>query len=96
MSFSLSLNLTLSFPQLSDLHNTAGKPTQDVMRERLQHLAIIENLPNTEGPEFERWADTRMDRWLVDWTLRNGKEGTARRIAQDKDIEVRPRDASIR
>lgn len=74
--------------QLSDLQETAGKPTQDVMRERLHHLAIIETLPTTSGPEFTRWADTRLDRWLVDWCLRNGKEKTSKKIAKEKEIEV--------
>lgn len=58
------------------------------MRERLHHLAAVEALQSGNGPEFARWADTRLDRWLVDWALRNGKEKTARKIADDKDIEV--------
>ncbi|KAJ3566386.1 hypothetical protein NP233_g7042 [Leucocoprinus birnbaumii] len=74
--------------QLSDLNETAGKPTLDVMRERLEHLATIESVQSTTEPEFSRWADTRLDRWLVDWTLRNGKERTAKRIARDKDIQT--------
>jgi hypothetical protein len=80
---------TLRATQLSDLHETAGKPTQDVMRERLHHLAAVETLQNTNQPEFSRWADTRLDRWLVDWCLRNGKENSARSIAKEKGIEVR-------
>ncbi|KXN82201.1 Macrophage erythroblast attacher [Leucoagaricus sp. SymC.cos] len=74
--------------KLSDLNENAGKPTLDVMRERLEHLATIESIQNTTEPEFSRWADTRLDRWLVDWTLRNGKERTAKRIARDKDIQT--------
>ncbi|KAK7462882.1 GID complex subunit containing RING finger motif [Stygiomarasmius scandens] len=74
--------------KLSDLHENAGKPTQDVMRERLQHLGLLENVQDTNSPEFARWADTRLDRWLVDWCLRNGKENTARQIAREKDIEI--------
>lgn len=58
------------------------------MRERLHHLATIETLPTASGPDFTRWADTRLDRWLVDWALRTGKEKTARQIAKEKDIEV--------
>ena len=60
-----------------------------MMRERLHHLAAVEALQNATGPEFTRWADTRLDRWLVDWALRNGMEKTARKIAKEKDIEVR-------
>jgi macrophage erythroblast attacher len=59
------------------------------MRERLQHLATIENIPNASDPEFGRWADTRLDRWLVDWALRSGKEKTAKSIAKEKAIGVR-------
>ncbi|KAJ7359152.1 CTLH/CRA C-terminal to lish motif domain-containing protein [Mycena albidolilacea] len=74
--------------KLAELHDTAGKPTQDVIRERLQHLATVENIPTASDPEFGRWADTRLDRWLVDWALRNGKEKTARMIAKEKHIET--------
>ena len=58
------------------------------MRERSQHLATVESLQTETDPEFSRWADTRLDRWLVDWSLRMGKERTARQIAQDRGIEV--------
>ncbi|KAJ7037896.1 CTLH/CRA C-terminal to lish motif domain-containing protein [Mycena alexandri] len=74
--------------KLAELHDTAGKPTQDVIRERLQHLATVESIPTANDPEFGRWADTRLDRWLVDWALRNGKEKTARMIAKEKHIET--------
>ncbi|PPQ80552.1 hypothetical protein CVT25_001586 [Psilocybe cyanescens] len=74
--------------KLSDLHETSGKPTQDVMRERMHHLATIESLQSTTQPEFSRWADSRLDRWLVDWCLRTGKENAAKRIATEKGIEV--------
>lgn len=74
--------------QLSDLHEMAGKPTQDVMRERLHHLANVESIQSTSDTDFSRWADTRLDRWLVDWCLRSGKESSARSIAKEKGIEV--------
>lgn len=66
-----------------------GKPTLDVLRERLHHLATIETLQAANGSDYDRWADTRLDRWLVDWALRSGMVQTARKIAQEKDIEVR-------
>jgi macrophage erythroblast attacher len=65
------------------------------MRERLQHLATVETLPTSTGPEFTRWADTRLDRWLVDWSLRNGKEKTARTITKERGIEVCNLDACL-
>ena len=77
--------------QLSDMQESAGTPTLNVMRERLQHLATVEEAVSSTSPEFRRWADIRLDRWLVDWCLRNGKEKTARMIASQKGIEVRPR-----
>ena len=60
------------------------------MRERLEHLAAVEamSLSGPNSAEFNRWADTRLDRWLVDWALRNGKEKTAMKLADDKGIKV--------
>ncbi|KAF5310514.1 hypothetical protein D9619_008011 [Psilocybe cf. subviscida] len=74
--------------KLAELHETTGKPTQDVMRERLHHLASVESLQNTAQPEMSRWADVRLDRWLVDWCLRAGKKDSARQIAKEKGIET--------
>lgn len=74
--------------QLSDLQESNGKPTLDVIQERVRHLATLETLPTTNRPDFSRWADTRLDRWLVDWTLRAGRNRTARKLAQERGIEV--------
>ncbi|THH28961.1 hypothetical protein EUX98_g5223 [Antrodiella citrinella] len=73
--------------KLSDLQESSGTPTLTVMRERSQHLATVEALQTESEPEFSRWADTRLDRWLVDWCLRMGKEKTAKQIARDRGIE---------
>ncbi|KAI0696838.1 CTLH/CRA C-terminal to lish motif domain-containing protein [Cytidiella melzeri] len=74
--------------KLNELQTNCGAPTLQVMRERLEHLASVENIPSVSSPEFARWADTRLDRWLIDWTLRHGKEKTARKIAAEKGIET--------
>lgn len=74
--------------KLSDIQENNGRPTLDVIQERLQHLAALETLPNTSSSEFSRWADTRLDRWLVDWTLRGGRERTARKLAEERGIET--------
>ncbi|EIW78394.1 hypothetical protein CONPUDRAFT_108277 [Coniophora puteana RWD-64-598 SS2] len=73
--------------KLSDLQEVSGKPTIEVTRDRLNLVSAVENLPSTSDPEFSRWADVRLDRWLVDWALRNGKEQTARKLAEEKHIE---------
>lgn len=58
------------------------------MRERLNHLSSVETFQSGNDLEFSRWADIRLDRWLVDWALRNGKEKTARKIVTEKKIDV--------
>lgn len=74
--------------QLSDLHANSTLPAHAAMRRRLNHLAAFESLCSTDQPEFSEWADTRLDRWLVDWALRTGKEDTAKAIAEHGGIEV--------
>ncbi|EFI27062.1 macrophage erythroblast attacher isoform 1 [Coprinopsis cinerea okayama7 len=74
--------------KLNNLQDTAGKPTLDVMRERLNHLATVDSSEPPTSVEFSRWADTRLDRWIVDWCLRTGKERTAKQIAKEKGIET--------
>ncbi|KAJ2925421.1 hypothetical protein H1R20_g11690, partial [Candolleomyces eurysporus] len=74
--------------KLSDLQETAAKPTLDVMRERLHHLGTIVNTDSPNADEFARWADTRLDRWIVDWCLRTGKERTAKQVAKERGIET--------
>jgi len=73
---------------MNDLQDSAATPTQDVMKERLHHLAAVEAMQQANDPEFDRWAETRLDRWLVDWALRNGKDKTARKVAGETAIEV--------
>ncbi|KAF9010185.1 CTLH/CRA C-terminal to lish motif domain-containing protein [Cyathus striatus] len=74
--------------KLFDLQSNAGRPTLVVIRERLHHLSAVEGFHAANDPEYSRWADTRLDRWLVDWCLRNGKDKTARMIAKEKGIET--------
>jgi macrophage erythroblast attacher len=58
------------------------------MRERFEHLASIESFDSTHDPALVTWSNTRLDRWLVDWNLRHGKQETARAIVTAKGIEV--------
>ncbi|KAI0729866.1 CTLH/CRA C-terminal to lish motif domain-containing protein [Fomitopsis betulina] len=73
--------------KLASLQSSVGTPTINVMRERFKHLNSLEDMHSPNDPEFARWADTRLDRWLVDWSLRNNKENTAKMIADDRGIE---------
>ena len=70
------------------MNEGVGTPTQAVMKERLQHLSVVEDAQAQTTPEYQRWSDTRLDRWLVDWTLRTGRERTAGKITTEKDIHV--------
>ncbi|KAF6764311.1 macrophage erythroblast attacher isoform 1 [Ephemerocybe angulata] len=54
----------------------------------LNHLALIDTNDAPNPNEFTRWADTRLDRWIVDWCLRTAKERTAKQIAKEKHIET--------
>ncbi|KAL0959940.1 hypothetical protein HGRIS_011603 [Hohenbuehelia grisea] len=74
--------------KLADIHETGGRPTQNIVRERLNHISTMEAMPSASSDEFSRWADTRLDRWLVDWALRSKKEKTARQIAKGRNIET--------
>jgi len=73
--------------KLSELHTNTTVPIQSTIRKRLEDLAMVESLSSTDDPQFEPWAETRLDRWLVDWALRNGREETARKITEEKGIE---------
>jgi macrophage erythroblast attacher len=55
------------------------------MRTRPRHLDELDKL---EESELDPWTDTRLNRWLVDWTLRNGYLDTARLLADENDMEV--------
>ncbi len=58
------------------------------MRDRLEHIDKLDKFQSQDEPEFSKWTDTRLDRWLVDWALRTGKEKTATKLAREKGIEV--------
>ena len=59
------------------------------MKDRLEHIGLVESLEFVEDSRYARWEETRLERWLVDWLLRYGKEKTAISIAQEKGIDVR-------
>jgi len=79
--------LTVS-QQLSELSDKSTLPTHGVLKKRFQHLDALESMSGREDAQWDAWADTRIDRWIVDWSLRNGRERTAMQLSKDKGIEV--------
>jgi macrophage erythroblast attacher len=73
--------------RLSDIQEASNVPIRTALRDRMKHVDQIENFASPDTPEFSAWADTRLDRWLVEWSLRNGRVETARALAQTKGIE---------
>jgi len=67
--------------KLSDVQTSNTTSAHVAMKRRLDHLAAFECVASTEQQEFSEWAGTRLDRWLVDWGLRNGREETAKSVA---------------
>ncbi|KIM22289.1 hypothetical protein M408DRAFT_332984 [Serendipita vermifera MAFF 305830] len=70
--------------KLVDVHEKGTSPTLAIMRKRLEHLDELDKLEETE---LEGWTDVRLDRWLVDWSLRNGYHQTAKVVAEERGIE---------
>lgn len=68
-----------------DVHENGTRPSVAIVNARLQHLSGLETVNDQEMGD---WVDIRLDRWLADWTLRNGYEQTARAIATNRGIEV--------
>jgi len=56
-------------------------------RARIEHLAALHAVPNAADPRYEDWAQTRLDRLLVDYLLRTGYGKSAARLATEKGIE---------
>lgn len=46
--------------------------------------------PESKEPQMdlENWTDIRLDRWIIDWSLRNGLHDTAALIAKERNLEV--------
>lgn len=70
------------------MNENVGTPTQAVMKERLEHLSVAEDAESQTAPEYQRWSDARLDRWLIDWTLRTGRERTAKKLTAEKGIHA--------
>ncbi|EJD51138.1 hypothetical protein AURDEDRAFT_111798 [Auricularia subglabra TFB-10046 SS5] len=73
--------------KLESVHETTNVPNQQTLKHRLEHIAALDACSLRTDPEFQQWAATRLDRWLVDWALRGGRQETARQLAVEKSIE---------
>ncbi|CAG8767224.1 1429_t:CDS:2, partial [Acaulospora colombiana] len=70
--------------KLAEVHEKGTTPIVATMRTRLRHLDELDKLDENE---LDPWTDTRINRWLVDWNLRNGHMETARLLADENGIE---------
>jgi macrophage erythroblast attacher len=55
---------------------------------RIQHLDEMYQIPTLVDVKYEEWSRIRLDRLLVDYLLRMGYSGSARQLAQEKNIEL--------
>ncbi|CAE6457085.1 unnamed protein product [Rhizoctonia solani] len=74
--------------RLLDTQTNHVATTQASLKQRLDHLSTLESAATTDQPEYIRWTETRTDRWLVDWALRNSRDETALTLAQEKGLEL--------
>ncbi|KAK6541503.1 GID complex subunit containing RING finger motif [Orbilia ellipsospora] len=56
-------------------------------RKRTTHLNDLYSLSSLLEDGYGRWSKVRLDRLLVDYMLRNGYSESAKKLAQEKDIE---------
>ncbi|KAH7037748.1 CTLH/CRA C-terminal to lish motif domain-containing protein [Microdochium trichocladiopsis] len=55
---------------------------------RVRHLAELYSIHSVEDVKYDVWSRTRLDRLLVDYLLRHGHNGSARALAEEKNIEL--------
>ncbi|KAG9020627.1 GID complex subunit containing RING finger motif, partial [Serendipita sp. 407] len=70
--------------KLEDIHESKTKSNLAVLRARVDHFDELENLDENE---LENWEEARLNRWLVDWSLRSGYGATAKAIAEDRGVQ---------
>ncbi|KAH7099711.1 CTLH/CRA C-terminal to lish motif domain-containing protein [Auriculariales sp. MPI-PUGE-AT-0066] len=73
--------------KLATHHETATRPSQRALRARMNHIQDIESCDDRTDSKYSPWATTRLDRWLVDWSLRGGRVKTAVALAADRGIQ---------
>lgn len=56
-------------------------------RARIEHIDALHAVPNAGDARYSEWAQTRLDRLLVDYLLRAGYSNSAAQLAKEKGIE---------
>ncbi|KAK6506830.1 GID complex subunit containing RING finger motif [Arthrobotrys musiformis] len=56
-------------------------------RRRVSHLNDLHSLTSLLEEGYESWSKTRLDRYMVDYMLRNGYSNSAQQLAKKKGIE---------
>ncbi|KAF8323531.1 CTLH/CRA C-terminal to lish motif domain-containing protein [Cantharellus anzutake] len=74
--------------KLADLHHNTVMPLEHSLRRRTKELAAFESVTHTSDARYGQWIDTRMNRWLVDWMLRQGDVDSAKKLAESKGIQT--------
>lgn len=54
---------------------------------RVQHLQELHEIPSLADVKYDNWSQTRLDRLLVDYLLRQGHTQSAKELAREKGIE---------
>ncbi|KAM0142241.1 hypothetical protein ACHAO1_001456 [Botrytis cinerea] len=54
---------------------------------RIKHISSLYEIKSLEDVKYEEWSQTRLDRLLVDYLLRNGYKESATALAKEKHIE---------
>ncbi|KAI9679106.1 MAG: GID complex subunit containing RING finger motif [Trizodia sp. TS-e1964] len=56
-------------------------------KKRIQHLGDLYKVPSFIGKQYDEWSRIRLHRLIADYLLRSGYGGTARTLAEEKNIE---------
>lgn len=54
---------------------------------RLNHLTELTNIQNADSDEYYRWSKKRLDRFIIDYMLRNCYSKSAIKMAKESNIE---------
>ena len=55
---------------------------------RLNHLTELTEIQNADSDKYYRWSKTRLNRYIVDYMLRNNYIESAKILAKNSNIEV--------